>query len=215
MITIFSRSLNITEKEPFVRRANLIKANHKRDYPNYKYQPRRVQDRRGKSNLLIGIHLNHPVNQNQIQTNFAGEIYQPYQVSEEQHQQVYNRQKITETKLDQYGVSPKNSFNNVQTFEYHPYPTSESGTIDQRDFDGRYHRTRFVVDSQNSSHQLPGHHHQQLTVSYPTYQHIANDNINYQISQQDPPIANEIMQSSYLNNSNLSITNNALYYGSK
>lgn len=30
------RSLDHEEKEPYVRRANLIKAVHKRDYPNYR-----------------------------------------------------------------------------------------------------------------------------------------------------------------------------------
>lgn len=39
------RSLDAVEKEPYIRKANVIKAAHKRDYPNYRYQPRRIQER--------------------------------------------------------------------------------------------------------------------------------------------------------------------------
>lgn len=49
------KKLDQAEKEPYIRRANTIKTNHKRDYPNYRYQPRRVQERRSRSNLLMGV----------------------------------------------------------------------------------------------------------------------------------------------------------------
>lgn len=39
------RTLDSTTKEPFVARANTIKADHKLLYPAYRYQPRRLQER--------------------------------------------------------------------------------------------------------------------------------------------------------------------------
>lgn len=54
------KTLEAKEKEPYVAKANKIKANHKLAYPNYRYQPRRIQERRIKNNLLVGLgHLNY------------------------------------------------------------------------------------------------------------------------------------------------------------
>lgn len=39
------KRLDFSEKEPYITRANIIKSNHKRDYPNYRYQPRRIQEK--------------------------------------------------------------------------------------------------------------------------------------------------------------------------
>lgn len=49
------RSLDADQKEPYIRRANVIKVNHKRDYPNYRYQPRRIQERRARANMLLNL----------------------------------------------------------------------------------------------------------------------------------------------------------------
>ena len=40
------RTIDQVLKEPFVKRANSIKAQHKLQYPNYRYQPRRLQQAR-------------------------------------------------------------------------------------------------------------------------------------------------------------------------
>lgn len=45
------RTMDVASREPFIKRANTIKAKHKRDYPDYRYQPRRLQEHRP----LVGV----------------------------------------------------------------------------------------------------------------------------------------------------------------
>lgn len=130
------KSLNAADKEPYVRKANLIKADHKRDYPNYRYQPRRIQERKSKSNMLIGIDLNHPVNNQQTSFITAATVTTDAATT---HSNT-NPQHFIDNQSDgssAYGHNLMNNFSNqqqveyqvkrgrnidgAQTFEYQPY----------------------------------------------------------------------------------------------
>lgn len=111
------RSLDPAEKEPYIRKANIIKAAHKRDYPNYRYQPRRIQERQQVSTHFDGLQV--------TSTNFVAihgdkqhqqQVLQAPTSRDSKCQNFQNNQQenttINRTTAQQNGLNPMHKFPN-------------------------------------------------------------------------------------------------------
>lgn len=68
------KRLDLEEKEPYITRANIIKTNHKRDYPNYRYQPRRIQEKQRRAQQ--NDHQQHLKRQQRVRPAPLGSVIQ-------------------------------------------------------------------------------------------------------------------------------------------
>ena len=61
MCCFLCRLLGEDEKKPFIDEAERLRQQHKKDFPDYKYQPRRRKPLKGAGSGLLDP--NHPMNQ--------------------------------------------------------------------------------------------------------------------------------------------------------